>query len=453
MQLLNGQWRRYMHVTFAQEHVMAKTPRIMPGAYYDVRGRWHSGRRATERLGWAMLLALLLLTACTPASGTSTRSAHPAATSTLPPPPRSTWGVGTPIPISTPTSTIVSGPPLPPFTDWRVAYIGADQRLHAVSLDGKTDVAGASAPISGPMYTGVWSAGTSPDGKHLAYYGSGGAWLTVLDAASGMRASFFMYGVGDSPILWSPDQRYFALYNGNVLRVNAADGSRITFPNIQFGPPRGWIDANHVALEVGPGITASTERFQSLDVTTGALRPIATIPTTNWGWFSVEPDGALTLFSNSQARSDPFTPVVDLIDNATGAVTPLTLLTQILPALGGFHQVLWRPGSTQALVAMGFQENGNLHYALVDVRQDTATPLTLAGFPVAWSPDGGTLIVATGSQQDMSIERGFNDVGGIGTDPFTLTALRLDGQGRELSSATQTTQATTIPVLGFVRTA
>jgi hypothetical protein len=262
-----------------------------------------------------------------------------------------------------------------------------------------------------------------------------------------------MYGVGDSRILWSPDQRYFALYHGDVLRVNAADGSRITFPNIQFGPPRGWIDANHVALEVGPGITASTERFQSLDVTTGELRPIATIPTTSWGWFSVAPGGALSLFSNSQFRDDPFMPVVALTDNATGAVTPLPRLTRLLPALGGFHQVLWRPGSNQALVAMGFPENGDLHYALIDVRQDTATPLTLPGFPEAWSPDGGALIVATGSRLDMINERGFNDVGSIGISPLTLTALALDDQGRVLSSATLTTQATTIPVLGFVRTA
>jgi hypothetical protein len=423
---------------------MLKAQRTLPGANHNPRGPERCYRLL--RPPTAALLVLLLVTACAPAGGRSTQAPLPLATNTP-------LVFSRPTPIGTPTPSIVAGQPLPAFTDWRVAYISADQRMHAVSLDGKTDVAGMTAPISGRSGTSVWPAGTSPDGKHLAYYGSGSAWLTVLDAASGMRASFFMYGVGDSPILWSPDQRYFALYNGEVLVVSATDGSKITFPYTQFSRPYGWIDAPHIAVDVGSADTASTQSFQSLDVTTGDLRPIATVLTTSWGPFAVSPDGALTLFSNAQFRSDPFTPVVDLIDYATGAVTPLPRLTQLLPWLGGFHQVLWRPGSTQALVARWSLETGNLEYQLIDVRQDTATPLTLAGFPEAWSPDGGTLIVATGSRQDMITELGFDDVGSVGLGPFTLTALALDGQGRVLTSATLTTQATTVPVLGFVRTA
>jgi hypothetical protein len=354
----------------------------------------------------------------------------------------------------------VAGPPLPSFSDWRVAYISADQRLHAVSLDGKTDVEGMTAPISGYPGRGVWSAGTSPDGRQLAYYIGGSGWLNVLDAPSGSRASFFILGVGKPVVLWSPDQRHLALDAGVVLVANTTDGATTTAPPSQSGTanglivsqPFGWLDATHVAVYDVPASSASALSFQSLDVTTGELRPIATIPTTGDGTFAVTPDGALTLFSNSQFRSDPFTPVVALIDNATGAVTPLPRLTQLLPALGGFHQVLWRPGSSQALVAMGFPENGDLHYALIDVRQDAATPLTLTGFPEAWSPDGRTLIVATGSKYDMVTERGFDDAGSVGLGPFTLTALALDGQGRVLTSAILTTQATTIPVLGFVRT-
>lgn len=133
-------------------------------------------------------------------------------------------------------------------------------------------------------------------------------------------------------------------------------------------------------------------------------------------------------------------------------MTPLPYLRSLLPA-SGFTQVLWRPGTHQAIAATGIPENGDLRYYLIDVRQDSATPLNLPGCPEAWSPDGGTLVVATGSRLDMANALGFNDVGVVGSDPFTLTALTMDGQGHVQSSVKLTTQATTIPLLGFVRTA
>jgi hypothetical protein len=194
--------------------------------------------------------------------------------------------------------------------------------------------------------------------------------------------------------------------------------------------------------------------FQSLDIVTGQMRPIAAIQSNEHATsFVVAPGGALTLFSNSQYRSDPFTPIVDLINNSTGEVTPLPRLASLLPAIGGFTQVLWRPGTSQAIIATGFPENGNLKYYLIDVDLDSATPLALPGYAEAWSPTSDALIVATGSQQDMANEVGFGDVGVVGSDPFTLTAIRMDSQGQVQSRVQLTTQATTIPLLGFVHTA
>lgn len=398
------------------------------------------------------LLGLLLMTACTP----STRPPTSAATATPPPPPR--LGAGSLL------RTTVPGTPLPPFADWRVAYTGADQRLHAVSLDGKADVSGATAPIPRDAASGVWPAGTSPDGKHLAYFGSGQ--LTVLDSAAGSGAIVDV-PVGDSAILWSPDQHYLAFNDtGYVMCVDVANGSTIIAPsppsgnlptaNLPVSLPYGWLDATHVAVQDWLASTTNAASFQNLNVTTGQLRPIATVHADHAehaGWFTVEPGGVYTLFSNGQYHNDPFTPAVDRINNATGAVTPLPRLTSLLPALGGFTQELWRPGSDQALVATGFPENGDLKYYLIDVLQDTATPLAVSGFPEAWSPDGGTLVVAVGSQQDMVNGLGFKDVGIVGSDPFTLTALTVDSQGNIHNSVTLTTDATTIPVLGFIRTA
>lgn len=437
---------------------MLKAQRTLPGARNDARGvgsRRRSLWLPPDGLG-ALLLVLLLLAACAPTTGSATRPSTALATDAPPPQPSPTAISG--------ISTTVRDTPLPAFTDWRVAYIGADQRVHAVSLDGKTDVTGATTPMPETNATGVWAAGTSRDGKYLAYFASGGSQLTVLDAASGVRTTFIPVAVGDSAILWSPDQRYVALNDtGYVMCVNVADGSRIIAPPLQrsgalpqklvVSRPFGWLDATHVAVQDVPASSANAVSFQSLDVTTGQLRPIATIQTDeNAASFAVEPGGVFTLLSNGRFQDDPFTPAVDLINNATGTVTPLPYLRSLLPA-SGFTQVLWRPGSSQALVATGFPENGDLKYYLIDVMQDSATPLHLAGFPEAWSPDGGTLVVAAGSQQDMVNELGFNDVGVVGTNPFTLTALTVDSQGHVQNSVKLTTQATTIPMLGFVRTA
>jgi hypothetical protein len=114
---------------------------------------------------------------------------------------------------------------------------------------------------------------------------------------------------------------------------------------------------------------------------------------------------------------------------------------------------MWRPGTTQALFATGFAQNGDLKYYLMDVQQDTSVPLAVLGFPVAWSPDGGTLIAAVGTQQDMANAQGFNDVGVVGSGPYTLSALTVDGQGSVHTTVELTEHANTIPMLGFVRTA
>lgn len=176
--------------------------------------------------------------------------------------------------------------PPPAFSDWRVAYIGADQRVRAVSLDGNTGVAGATVPVPGTDATGLWAAGTSRDGKHLAYYS--GARLTLLDAASGVRRTYFPVAVGENAPLWSPDQRYIALSDtGYVMCVSVADGSTKDVLPPQTGPngirlvsrPFGWLDATHVALQNWMASSANAASFQSLDVITGQLCPIATIQT------------------------------------------------------------------------------------------------------------------------------------------------------------------------------
>lgn len=81
---------------------------------------------------------------------------------------------------------------------------------------------------------------------------------------------------------------------------------------------------------------------------------------------------------------------------------------------------------------------------------DTVTPLHLPGFPEAWSPNGETLVVATGDQFSNVNGIGFANVGVVGSGPYTLSALYMNTQGGLSAPVTLTTQAMDIPVLGFV---
>lgn len=433
-----------------------------------VLGAWlfaHSCRRTTARRiewsprtrclpirGWAVaLLVPLLLAACAPPSGRTTRPSAATATDTPSPAPSPTAGPGTP--------TSVRGTPLSAFGDWRVSYIGPDSRVHAVSLDGQTDVAGAALalPHGGASAGGLWTAGTSPDGKHLALYMDGFGRVAVLDVVSGASLMVNTIKPEETGILWSPGQRYIALGDaGYVESINTSNGSTLIMPPLKssnLGPvflvsqPFGWINATHVAVENIPASTTTMASLQSLDVDTGALHPIATVPAGHVGFFSVEPGGAFTLFASTPYQSDAFTPVAGLINNATGAVTPLPQVTRLMGNVC-FSQVLWRPGTSQALVA--FSEGP---YHLIDVRQDTVAPLAISGLAEAWSPDGRTLIVDRVTQQQMGEELGVNDVGVAGSGPYTLDALTVDDQGNVRNSVELTEHAETIPVLGFVRTA
>lgn len=403
---------------------------------------------------WARLLLALVcalpLVGCAGFAGGATSSSPSLA-------PGQAVGSGGSAPVSAPPSDLTPRP-LPAFADWRLAYSGKDGRLRAVSLDGKRDSAGSALAFPGFDGTGVWTAGAAPDGKRLAYLSNGK--LTIINAATGVQRASPIH-VGDSRLWWSPDQRYLALSGaGVVVCVNLADGSSVSvprapgaLPQLLVSGPYGWLDATHVAVTSLLDSSATDTSLQSLDVTTGALSPIATIQSDPGASFAVAPDGGHTLFWTARFRANPYTPQAAWINNATGAVTPLPGVAGALSSYG-FLTLLWRPGSSQALAATMYPGGYGMKYLLLDAAQDTATPLGLPGYPEAWSPDGSALIVATGSQQAITEDSaGFNDTGEVGAGPFTLSAVSIDAHGTVGSDVLLTTQAMTIPMLGFVRTA
>jgi len=380
------------------------------------------------------------------------------------------------MPTVTPPASLTPRP-LSAFSDPRVAYIGPDSLLHAVSLDGRTNLAGTPIPLAGYPGDGIWAAGTSPDVRQLAYFEH--SQVTTIDAASGARGNPDMKGVSDSEISWSPGQRYLALSGyGDVLCVNVATQTAFYTPQDTsalgklptMDGPYGWIDATHVvitqvmdrsgtqgthALATLAPSAGTSVTLASLNVATNQVRTITTLHGFGYmGYFTVLPGGRWTFFVDAQDEQEPITPFVPLatlIDKATGAVTPLHHLTSLLPQ-SNISTLLWRPGTTQALVAGDFGE-GKTPYELIDALHDTATPITLPGTPEAWSPDGSTLIVASSTQGINEEAADWGDVGALGAGPFTLKAMRVAMNGGVSSAVTLTTSAMDIPLLGFVHTA
>jgi hypothetical protein len=356
-------------------------------------------------------------------------------------------------PSSTPTLRTTATPAavtLPAFSDWRAAYLDARGSLHAVSSDGKTDVVGPKLAGLNANGTGVVAAGFSPDGHLLAYAGDTNTVVTDVtgrEATGGIPSFAAIYNMH-----WSPDGSELEADDnvGNIMIEHLPDGKVTSLAEaaatLGFRPAAlGWIDATHLAVSFGLS-TDTTQAFGigSIDVTSGQARTLATFSapasSSTWGsaYFSLSPDGAEALLYNQPFRNDPFTPQVDVIDTATGAVTPLPHITSVM---GGntFATVAWRTGTgTQTVaVSIGF---GVGRSWLLDVAHDSATPIGAAGYPAGWSPDGKTLILSSGWQS------------AINAGPIQLTAVAFADDGTQ-TTAILTKVAYTFTFLGFVKTA
>lgn len=414
----------------------------------------------------SLCAALALFAGC--ASGGSTEVTAPRATPTAT------------LPYITPTTAPVTG--FPAFTDWRVVYIGQDGYMHAVSLDGKTDVAGPHTPPS-TNGSGIWAAGVAPDGRRLAF--SNTAEVFYLDTATSPNAQFQLVRlaaeVGWAGLFWSPYGAHLAVGGpGGVSIITLATGAITAIPiasqtPVPSGGPvsdvdmvYGWLDSAHLAVEYVPGEFPYGSQWgpvqieanlASLDIATGALRPIATVrpsPVSQMqgGRYSLTPDGAEALFTGAQYRAAPYAPLADRVDIATGRVTPLPAISAILPTVGGVFRPLWIPHTHLALGWFVSATTSGLSYDIIDVDRDTVTPVSLSGFPVAWSPDGRTLVVASAIPTD---EPDFGDSKGgslpANYGPVTLTAINFNASWVATHSVTLTTKAMLIPTLGLIHTA
>jgi WD40-like Beta Propeller Repeat len=184
-------------------------------------------------------------------------------------------------------SPSASAPPLaafdlPPFPDWRAAYIAADGKVHVSTLDGRYDLVGPALSLNDGDTTGGvgtfkvsggagvrQAAAISPDGHTLAYVAQAplpqGAGVAP---PSGPIVIAPLSGGGDrvvrasaNDVFWSPDGTRLA-FDGSVdsaqgvYIVNAQDPTRnpTLVPGtsgvgaLAYAQVLGWIDAKHVLL-------------------------------------------------------------------------------------------------------------------------------------------------------------------------------------------------------------
>lgn len=356
-----------------------------------------------------------------------------------------------------PTATAVAGP-LPRFSDWRAAYLGTDGRVHAVTLDGKTGVAGPVLPNLSMYSLVVSSEGVSPNGHLLAYQT---AVLTIANLAAATSSDFEKASAAE--LAWSPDGSELALGDaeGSLWIVRASGASPVGVPGTP-GPNRsvgvselvGWIDSTHLAVTVlpanGPKYTdpegntwGTSIELGSIDIATGRVRIITAVSSPGLGnySFSLSPDGSTALFDNAPIRTNPFTPIVEEISTSNGKVTPLSAIASATGA--NFTSLAWQPGTGMLAVTTGFIVNNNAEVWTLDPTRDTATQLQgIQGQYVAgWAPDSGPIITCNAPHPYAQ----------VGDGPHDISAVTIEPDGH-VSIIVLTHNAMTFPFLGFVRT-
>ncbi|HZC04027.1 MAG TPA: hypothetical protein VE338_00145, partial [Ktedonobacterales bacterium] len=176
----------------------------------------------------------------------------------------------TPFPTATSAVAVATAtsPALPAFTDWRVAYIGADGSLDVTSLDGKNTQQGAAVALYDLQGLGTWAAGTSPDGRHLAISSTSAVMTLDLQAnhAVAMQTVRDNFDTSLDSMYWSPDGKHIAIADwlGDIFILTVATGAITHLPvpmttatsttrsQPEVGRVYGWMDDTRLAVEYTP---------------------------------------------------------------------------------------------------------------------------------------------------------------------------------------------------------
>ena len=321
---------------------------------------------------------------------------------------------------------------LPHFADWRAAYVGFDQRLHVVTADGTLDI-GAPLPsaLSETLTKAVLgSVSVSPDGHIVASI------LRVAANASGPVALLSLAGGGLATIhvaaralYWSPASDRLAVNVGDerqprLAMIHPDDGTVTDLPGRVHGTPiamfevLGWTDASHLAVIYSPPSvmvtspvrpttpTATTSAILgtfalgALDADSGEVRQVAALPSDARSVY-LTPNGAAALVTPSAAGP------AEVILTASGTVRALPAITQTLAPMTSESLAVysasapawsamgvWQPTSDDLAVSLAPASADAPTLWLLDADHDAATPLGSHRTPLAWTPDGRTLLMA-----------------------------------------------------------
>ena len=387
--------------------------------------------RAIAKKILPVLLALLLLPACNGTTNTIAQKNN------------------TPTSTSAVTPTTTPQPVFPAFSDWRAAYMAKDQSVHAVTLDGKSDIAG---PILTQYSDQVYSANDeiSPDGHTFVYTGLGS--FNIINLQTGIPANFTDQNPPFHEVntaFWSQNGQYLAVGDNEqgIGIITMANNTDITLPLHLTSDQRifliGWIDASHVAMFTHIGDTNGQYDFESISVPDGRQTVIAVFPQHIWSgnlfYPTISPDGRQILVSNNPYRNYPFTPQVAVINTQTEQVR---YFPNIVRQTGGnFTTIAWRPGYPNSVaVSNGFNVNNNAGAWELNLATDSAVYLVKGWYPTAWSPDSKILILSTESFGEGQ------------SPPFSIEAMTFDSQMHVASQIILTNAAYGFPFVGFIKT-
>jgi DNA-binding SARP family transcriptional activator/WD40 repeat protein/tRNA A-37 threonylcarbamoyl transferase component Bud32 len=182
------------------------------------------------------------------------------------------------------------------------------RQYHVLRLG--ADTAPATFPHVSPL-----QALFSPDGGSVVIGGNADA-VTVLDLESGRSVELGGHGAGGAPLSYASDELLVTAGQGGTMVWNMAPegvaelGNLRTEGTLWFDSQPGADDTITALLRSGPEeVTAA-----SIDLSTGASRPVARFWTINFGHPVASPDGTLVAGSSL----DPDNRVASVVDVASG---------------------------------------------------------------------------------------------------------------------------------------
>lgn len=366
---------------------------------------------------------------------------------------------------------------LPPFSDWRAAYLDQVSGLHVVSLDGKSDT--LVTTLDGlSTFNSQAGAAISPDGRYLAYIDNpkwGNIHVVDLRATTPAAQAQRTIRANVRDLFWSPDGRWLlvsGLATGQVqrpalYRVDPFTGTMTMLSDFwSEGSQAGWLDADHLLItmpQTGPsssitppiaraGGTASAARtldtplpsslssgpdtYYVLDVAAGTIQAAngITVPA---GWTISIPLPGTTeaLVEAGEPGASCGAPCPDgqpayndaLLDYATGQITQLPKINGVAGGNILSYAVVDPVAGSGLFVATPYvTQSSPMQLFLFDPAHDGARPLATGHFAVDWTPDGQTLLLGDAASQYSNTGAGALSTLNIHAEQVQPTAIGQD---------------------------